>query len=369
VSRPIAVAARDLGGEPRGVHRWLTEMTGAWRALGRDRDIALYVERDHDLALEPGDFEVRAIGPGPGGGATAWEQWTLARALRRDRPEVLLGPGNSLPLAVPTPAVVVLHDLSFEARPDWFSWREGARRRLLARRAARRARLALVVSEFTAREVERLYRLPRSRLQVVPNGVAARFRPLADPAPLEALRRRGLDGEVVLAVGSFFNRRHLPELLDAFAVVARRRPPARLVLVGDDRTHPRLDVAARLDRDGLAGRVNWLDRIDDDQLVALYNLARVTVYLSAYEGFGLPPIESLACGTPVIASATGALADNLAGHATLLVDHRPEAIAAAIEAVLDRPVRASTAADWHDRFSWARSAAAVLAALDLAKAS
>jgi len=359
----IAVAGRELEGPPRGVARWLTEVLASWRSIEHEHRVLLYLEGGLDHA--PSGCEPRTLGPGPGGGATAWEQVRLARALRRDRVDVALGPANSLPLAIRTPAVMVLHDLSFEVDPGSFSWREGLRRRLLARLAARRARRVIVVSAFTASEVGRLYRVPRSRIDVIPNGVPSSFRPIIDRARLEATRRRhDIDGDVVLMVGSLFDRRHVPELIAGFAAAARDRPALRLVIVGDDRTSARLDPKQLLVAAGIHDRTRWIERVSEADLLDLYSLAGVTVYLSDYEGFGLPPLEALACGSPVLASATSALEDNLRGRATLLApdEHTPEAIARSLRELLATERRVERPS-WLDAFSWQATGAAVLDSL------
>ena len=357
MTRPFAVMARELEGEPRGMNRYLREVLEAWRQDGTCARVTLYFEGAVPADFDAAGYETRSTGPGPGGGATAWEQWALARALFEDRPRALLAPASSAPLLTRTPTVVVVHDLSFEAHPEWFSTREGARRRLLARAGVRQARSLVADSAFTAAELERLYGVRAARVRVVPCGISERFRPAPGELPV------GLDGELVLSVGSLFNRRHVPELVTAFARVVAERSAARLVLVGDNRTHPRLDLERLLAEHGVRERATLLDRVDDPTLAVLYSRAAVTVYLSDYEGFGLPPLEALACGSPVVASKTSALAENLEGRATLLDTHDPAAIAAAIlDSLAAPPLRVRP--PWADLYAWPRTALALAAALE-----
>jgi glycosyltransferase involved in cell wall biosynthesis len=208
-------------------------------------------------------------------------------------PHVLFAPGYTAPLFSRVPFVLTVHDVSFWAHPEWFSKREGLRRRTLTRASARRAALVTTVSEFSKSEIVRWLGLPPERIVVAPNG-----RPPVDP-PASAERP-----PVVLFVGSLFNRRRIPELIAGFARAAARVPAARLVIVGDNRTQPPQDPLAIAADFGVADRVEWLAYVDDDRLLACYRQARVFAFLSDYEGFGLTPLEAIARGVPVVALDT-----------------------------------------------------------------
>jgi glycosyltransferase involved in cell wall biosynthesis len=107
-------------------------------------------------------------------------------------------------------------------------------------------------------------------------------------------------GRLVLFVGSLFNRRRLPDLIAAFALVAADVPDARLAIVGDDRTWPRLDLRAVAVAHGVADRVRFTSYVTDDEVAALYSRASVFAFLSEYEGFGLTPLEALSAGVPIV---------------------------------------------------------------------
>ena len=172
----------------------------------------------------PADAPLRQVVIGSGTG-TWWEQTHLRRAVRADNPDVFFAPAYTAPLALRVPLVVTIHDVSFAAHPEWFTPREGARRRLLTRQAARSADLILTDSEFSRGEIVERLSAPVDRLMVVPPGVTCR--------PRAASRAR--TQPIVLFVGSIFNRRRLPETIAAFAQATARRPEARLVIVGADR--------------------------------------------------------------------------------------------------------------------------------------
>jgi glycosyltransferase involved in cell wall biosynthesis len=301
-------------------------------------------------------FEHRGV---PGSGGTWWEQTRLPAAASRDRLDVFFAPAYSAPLRLETPTVLTLHDVSFAAHPEWFSWREGLRRRWLARQAGLRARRIIAVSDFSRQEICRHLGLPRERISVVWSGVRARSaRPDNAREPL------------VLYVGSIFNRRHIPELIQAFRLVADELPDARLAIVGDNRTHPYQNPEALAIAAGIQDRMAVLSYVSEDDLENLYARARVFVFLSEYEGFGMTPLEALSAGLSLVAADTP-VARELYGSAAELVS--PTDIAAVARALTrllrDSAARAETrqrAAQLLPNFSWTRAARETLGVLEAA---
>lgn len=353
----IAIDGRELGGETTGVGRYLQRLLGEWaRSAPKAHQFTVY-SPDGRVALPP-DFpgEVALVA---GGGGTRWEQGALAAQVRRDRPDVFFAPGYTAPLLSHVPTVVVIHDVSFAAHPEWFPRREGLRRRVLGRMAARRARVVLTMSNFSRHEIVRCFGVGPNRVRVIPLGVGL------DVPPDGSVRRERL----VLFVGSIFNRRHVPSLIDAFAEVAAADPDARLELVGRNRTHPRQDLLAIAKAAGAGDRVRVRDWVSDSELSALYRRAAAFAFLSEYEGFGLTPLEALAAGVPPVVLDT-AVAREVYGEAAIFVATLEKAeVARALAAALDksgprrRAVLAAAPAVL-TRYSWVRTAADTLAALE-----
>src|SRR5688572_5085151 len=164
----IGIDARELCGKPTGVGRHLSGLLRAWStdAAAARHTFVLYAH-ENVSPLVP-NAEVRVI-PGPPG--TAWEQLALPRTIKQDRLQVFFAPGYTAPLLVETPTVVLVHDISFTAHPEWFRWKEGLRRRWLTRWSADRARFVLTVSDAARREIITHFGLPESRVRRIYPGV------------------------------------------------------------------------------------------------------------------------------------------------------------------------------------------------------
>jgi glycosyltransferase involved in cell wall biosynthesis len=337
----IAIDAREIHGKPTGVGRYLNEILAAWSGMpeARPHDIVLFGETT--------------------GGSTLWEQFTLPGLVRSARADVLFAPGYTGPLRTPVPMVVTIHDVSFAAHPEWFRWREGLRRRTLTRMAANRASRVLTVSEFSKREIVAHLGIDDGKIEVIYSGIRALHAArIPDREPL------------VLFVGSVFNRRHVPELIEGFSRLARRNPAPRLAIVGDNRTAPHVDIGALARASGVGDRIEVRAYANDIELASLYRRTSAFAFLSSYEGFGFPPLEALSAGVPVVVLDTP-VAREIYGPAALYVEKPdPSSVEVALERALfdvsDRERVMNAAPAVLARYSWRDCSARVLRALEAA---
>jgi len=257
---------------------------------------------------------------------------SLSAELRK-RPVDVLHVQFTAPPFCPCPVVVSIHDLSFEHLPETFKRRSRTQLRLTVRHSARRATRILSLSEHTRRDIIETYRIDAEKVSAIPLAAAEHFGPVNDNRELQRVRHNyGIAGDYILCVGSIQPRKNLARLIRAYALLrgnssADKLP--KLVLVGKcawlyDETLRTLEKA------GVKDTVVVTGYVPESDLPALYSGALCFVYPSYFEGFGLPPLEAMKCGAPVIVGDRTSLPE-VVGDAALSVDPFDiEAIAAAI---------------------------------------
>jgi glycosyltransferase involved in cell wall biosynthesis len=350
----IGIDAREIVGQQTGVGRWISGLLAEWHASGAARAHEFILYANDVVHGVPDSFATRIVA---GSRGTWWEQTRLPRAARADRLDVFFAPQNTAPLLMKTKTTVLIHDVSFFAHPEWFRLREGMRLRWLVRTAAANAGAVITVSEFSRREIVEHLNVPESRIHVIRPGVPVRQAP-----PMSSREPK------VLFVGSIFNRRHVPDLIAAVAPILRAHPSASLDIVGDNRSYPREDVVAAIEREQLARQITWHRYASDEQLADLYGRARAFVFLSEYEGLGLTPLEALTAGVPPVLFDTAVSRESCGDAALYVPRERPRDVTPAIEQVLfdeglrSRLLAAAPAA--LARFSWARAARETLQVLE-----
>ncbi len=289
----------------------------------------------------------------------------LPRALRSDRPDVLHVQYVAPRRTRGVPVVASVHDISFERHPEWFTRREHAGFRILIPRTARRAAIVLALSEFTRNELLAEYALDPERVVTAPPGVGPEFFPRPDAEVEEALSRLGIGRPFVLAIGNVQPRKNLERVVRAFlAVVEAKEFDGRLVLAGQagHRGGEILESALRLGR----GAVSATGYLPTDDLARLLTACSAFVYPSLYEGYGLPVLEAMACGAPVVTSSTTSLPEAAGGAALLAPPSDENAIAIALKRVLTEPKLAmrlrTLGRERAARASWDETAGIVLEA-------
>ena len=291
-------------------------------------------------ALEDEDIAVRRYALGGSSRAlvpvrdVGWYLAALPAKARLDRMAVLHCPTQRAPVRSQVPLVVTFHDLAVLRHPHAFNrWTREYSRRVLPRVAKAATRL-IAVSEFTKRELLEVLHVPEDKVRVIPNAVGEPFTAEGEAA----------EGDYVLAVSTLEPRKNLPRLVEGYE---RARLNGLPLLVAGAAGWGDVPV------DGSG--VRWLGEVGDEELARLYRGARCVAYVSLYEGFGLPVLEAMACGTPVVAARTGAL-EEVSGDAAVLVDPLdPDAIAAGLNEAIERRedlrkrgLERARAFDWHD---------------------
>jgi glycosyltransferase involved in cell wall biosynthesis len=343
VSEPLVVLDADVLGRQRtGDESYVSALLA--ELAGRDRGLRLAaVTRRPDLVpagIEPVKLDARS--------QILRMSVRLPRLLRRLAPR-LAHFQHVVPPTCPCPAVVTIHDLSFERHPELMSRRDRLVFRTMVPRSVRRAARVLAVSEWTKRDLVEYYGVPDDKVVVTPNGVDPIFAP-------SGTRANG--SPYALFVGTLQPRKDPLAALEALALVPGN---LRLVLVGPDKgSGP--EVRRMASRLGLNGRVEFAGHVEKSRLAELYRGATCLVFPSRYEGFGLPVVEAMASGTPVVAAAGGSVPE-VAGDAAVLVEPGdPVALAGGIERALADRVRLVRAGlERAKQYSWAETARGTLA--------
>lgn len=353
----IVIDARELCGRPTGVGRYLSGLLDAWSRSDATRrhEFVLIAHRE---ILGGWAIETKVV---PGNGGTAWEQMTLPKAVRRERGDVFFAPGYTAPLTVATPLVLTIHDVSFFAHPEWFSFREGARRRTLTAWSARRAQRVITDTEFSKSEIQKHIGVPAARVAAIPLGIDRDRSGEGSPDRSSAM---------VLYVGSIFERRRVDRLIQSFDMIAEEVPGVQLQIVGENRTRePRLDLDALRNASPYREQIHIRSYVDDTTLNDLYRRASVFAFLSEYEGFGFTPLEALSAGVPPVLLDT-VVARETCGDAARYVssDGSNLEIAAVIIDLLEHAAARDAVMIHADavlaRYHWDRTAGATLKVLE-----
>ena len=268
-----------------------------------------------------------------------WEQLRLGPLVAASGAAVHHGPHYTMPRRCPVPSVVTVHDLSFFDEPRWHERSKVLLFRRAIARAAREAAVVVCPSQVTADALHRWCRVA-AQVVVAPHGVdAVRFRPDeprpgADAARLAALdARMTADRPMVVFVGTLEPRKDVPTLVRAFTSVASSHPEALLILAGGAGWGAD-DVETAVETSGLGRRIVRTGYVGDDDIPALLRSATAVVYPSLYEGFGLPALEALACGAPLVTTRGTAMEEVAGASAVLVTPGDVDELAGALDAVL-----------------------------------
>ena len=288
-----------------------------------------------------------------------WEQLAAPVSALSAGVDLIHGPVNVVPLVSRTPSVVTIHDLAFLQYPEQYPAMQRRYLERMTRLSTQRASRVIAVSEYTARDVSVRLGVPESRVVAVPNGVTAEFYPRDGSDELARFRRKNeLPDEFILFLGTLQPRKNLPGLIRAYA---RLQPSERLplyVVGGEGWMYS--EIFHEVKRLGLEDVVRFPGYAASETLPLWYSAATAFVYPSFYEGFGLPVLEAMACGTPVVTSDRTSLPE-VVGSTGLLIDpDDPDSIAEALRRLTsDADLRASLARSGRERasqFTWQRTA-------------
>jgi glycosyltransferase involved in cell wall biosynthesis len=358
----VGIDGRAFSSPAAGIRRYVRGLTRALLALGEPLEMVALGGQDSS-AIPAGTRHVAEPSHPPTN--LGWTLVGIPRAARRAQVDVIHAPAYTAPFWSAAPVVLTVHDVSYERHPQWYPYRRDWARRAFYRRSAYAAAHILTVSQFSATEITAAYRIPMERMTVTPLGVDDAFSPAESSLSHEF--PAGVVPPYVLHVGDLHERRNLPMLTDALLAARRAATtaPLSLVLAGND-CGVGDAICAMAAQAGARDAVVLLGSVTEKRLRALYRGAAALVYPSLYEGFGLPLIEAMACGTPVIASNVTSIPEVVGDGGMLLDPADANAwMIAMLEVATDEHVRARLRAAGLRRaaaFTWERTARLTLEA-------
>lgn len=356
----IAIDAHTVGTQLAGNVTYISNMIESLADIDQTNEYTLYV-------MEPAAIEMYT---------GRWPNFTVRRFHHRSRilryfysfsSQLRLHPADiffcqfSAPQFTPCKIVTSIHDLSFEHLPETFTLKSSTQMKLTHRRTAKNAEHVVTCSEYSRQDIIKTYGLAPEKVTTIPLAAPAWFAPVTDAEKRRQIRQKySLNGDYILGVGSIQPRKNLVRLIEAYSMLVKKRddvPP--LVLAGKKAWLFEESVEATKIH-GVAERVHFTGFMPDEDLPALYSEAMCFVYPSYFEGFGLPPLEAMQCGTPVITGDRTSLPE-VVGDAGLLVDpFDVQAISDALGRMIDdEQLRAQLRAKGLEqaaRFSWAAAA-------------
>ena len=363
----IAADGFELGRGARGVGRVILNLLPHLARLRPGDTIVVYTKEETGQGRLPGVSEV--VLPWSGG-YLRWLNGPLRRALRADPPDIFLAANYVLPLFCPVPAVLFEHDISVVSHPEWYPRKFALSRKFLVGRSVRRAAAVVVPSEFTRREILSHFDIPDGKIATILYGVEDAFHRRPEGQVARWKEEAGLAGRRLVGfLGSIFRRRHVPELVRAVGRLRKEMPDLAVHLVGEN-----LGGLNGSERDELLALpwVRWDASLREEDLALFYSSLDIFAYLSEYEGFGLPPLEALACGTPAVVLDRASLGEIFRGWAVTVDSADDDAIVRGLRSAL--AVGSSGGGPAPDpgavraRFSWAKAAAELTALLSGLKA-
>jgi glycosyltransferase involved in cell wall biosynthesis len=367
----IAIDARLILPHMTGIGRYLIGLLTGMQQVDSTDALQIWVQQelpDHHTvwSLNGGRFQIDRVLLRH----MDWRaQWVLPRLLRQNPPDLLHYPHFDLPWFTPGKVVLTIHDLKYIRQPVFFH--SAARLKHLVMRtmllhASRRAQAIIVHSRFTAQDLVQRLSIDAEKIYTIPLGVDERFFQKCSAPELDKVRKQyRLPDQYLLTVAERRPHKNLSSLIQAFAHFRKtHRHPLRLVIVGKAYAGYR-EPQILAENLGVADQVDFLDYVKEPDLPALYQMADVFILLSLYEGFGLPILEAMASGVPVIASNCTALPEVVGENGLLVNPREPQAIAETLHSLLStqslREELSCKGHIWAQHFTWQRCAEQTLA--------
>jgi len=362
----IGIEAFSLEGQRTGVGRVLINILQQWNNfdLPESLKFILYFKQEipDDLGLKKPNFEFKLLNTKSN---ALFRHYSLCKEATKDKLNILFCPDYVAPILYRGKIALILHDIIYETHPELYNWPSFWDKILLkklSKISAQRAEIIFTPSEFSREEVIKHYKINPDKVLTTLLAADDDFKPINDQEKLDKIKKKyQIKDKFILHIGSIFNRRHLLEVIRAFKKVSQKLPNYQFLIIGvnyADISKQELNQEKILHYDYLSGR----------DLAVLYNAADLLVYLSDYEGFGLPVLESIACGTPVVTSNKASIPEVAGDSAIYIQDNSDinEISNGIYKGLIDKELRDDLIKEGLEqakKFSWEKCAKQMLDAL------
>lgn len=310
----IAIDARSLEGNKTGVGRFLENILKVWHNR-KEAEFVLYFKDEipDKNFLKADNFVLRRIKNPLGFSSNFFFQHILLPyELKKDKADFFFSPFYLRPIFCPIKSAIVLHDISYEAHPEWFDGKSQFILKTLSKISARSADVIFTVSDYSKSEIVKYYKIDPEKIIVTLLAPDSGFHKEENLQKLEEVKNKYGLSKFILCVGTMFTRRHVPEIVEAFAKFSEKNSDYQLCIIGKNNTFPFVDIDQKIkDTNNRLGnrKIVRLDFAEEGELMVLYSACHAVIYLSDYEGFGLPVVEAQFFEKPVITSRNTSLVE------------------------------------------------------------
>lgn len=310
----IGIDAHSLEGEKTGVGRVLDNILKEWNKLSNNFEFILYFKKEIPELNLSEKFEKKLFNSKSN---ALFMHFYLTKAAKKDKIDILFCPSYVSPVFYKGKTALILHDIIYQAHPEMYNWPSIWDKILLkqfSKISAKKAEIIFVPSKFTKKEVIKHYQVDKNKVFKTMWGIDNDFKKIDNEEELIKVKDKyKIKDKFIFYIGSIFKRRHLFEAIKAFNKMSKRLKNYQFLIVGGNYTNI---SEKELNQENIV----YHEYLSGKDLVNLYNAADLTVYLSDYEGFGLPPLESIACGTPVVVSNKASIPEVI-GKAGIYVEN------------------------------------------------
>ncbi|MFA6096373.1 MAG: glycosyltransferase family 1 protein [Candidatus Paceibacterota bacterium] len=367
----IAIDARSLEQPTTGVGRYLSNVLKRWKDHPEHEFLLYFKNRiPQEEYLKSSNFRPKLLGSAFGFSSNFFFQHVLIPInIKKDRVDFFFSPFYLKPFYCPARSSVALHDISYEAHPEWFDSRSQFILRMMSKYSAKSTDLIFTISEFSKNEIIKYYGTSPEKIKVTYLACDEGFEK-KDRSASEMGEKPGkykIEGKYILYIGSIFTRRHVPELIRAFGKISEELNDYQLVVLGKNHTYPFEDIdgqAADINKKLGRNAILHIDSVAEEELNYLYGGCEFVIYLSDYEGFGLPVVEAQKFDKPVVTTRGSSLPE-AGGNSVEYVGHNTEKeiYDSMKRLILDGPYREKLVLLGREnlkRFSWQRCADEIL---------